>query len=288
MIKLLYSLISLSLLTFSFSTVTFDLSADQSYTAAATITITLTASNSADTVITATGFTGLKIVEDGGSGEFALTCTGTTIPATGTPGTVSCTVSGATAGTYKLDRTSTVSVTTDGSPVEGAAIDTTTMTITAASQNQDPPAQSGITISLKTGQSVNIGSNVAVKLTLTSTSAATVKTLTGLSLVKNDDNSVTTTLTCSATTAVSITASGSAEFSCTAATLSTAGTYKLIGNSVAGTDDSNGALSVTLTVSSANTIAVTTANENNNNNNNNENSSKYLNISALFVLLFFF
>lgn len=284
MIKLLYSLISLSLLTFSFSTVTFDLTENQSYQAAATITITLTASNSVDTAITATGFTGLKIVEDGGSGEFALTCTGTTIPATGTPGTVSCTVSGATAGTYKLDASATVSVTTEAGTVGGEASDTNTMTITPASQNQDPPAQSGITISLKTGQSVNIGSNVAVKLTLTSTSAATVKTLTGLSLVKNDDNSVTTTLTCSATTAVSITASGSADFSCTAATLSTAGTYKLIGNSVAGTDTSNGALTVPLNVKGTNTITVTTPNTNP----NDEGSSKFLKLSSLFILFLFF
>ena len=99
---------------------------------------------------------------------------------------------------------------------------------------------------------------------------------------------MTTTLTCSATTAVSITASGSADFSCTAATLSTAGTYKLTGNNVAGTDTSNGALSVTLTVSSTNTITVNTASENPGNNNDGDNSSKYLNIYSLFILLLFF
>ena len=123
-----------------------------------------------------------------------------------------------------------------------------------------------------------------MKLTLSSTAAATVKTLTGLSLVKSDNSSLTVALTCSATTAVAIEAAGNSDFSCTAVSLSTAGTYKLTGSNVAGTDTSNGALTVPLNVKGTNTITVTTPNTNP----NDEGSSKFLKLSSLFILFLFF
>ena len=116
-----------------------------------------------------------------------------------------------------------------------------------------------------------------MKLTLSSTVEATVKTLTGLSLVKSDDSTLKVALTCSATTAVEIEEAGSSEFSCTAATLSTAGTYKLTGSNVAGTDTSNGALTIPLNVKGTP-----------NTNPNDEGSSKFLSyLHYLFYSYFF-
>ena len=281
--KSLNILITLSLITFSFCDLTFNLATGQTKTTSASLAISILVTNDdANNAVTLTAVSGLKIIKSG-SAAIALDCSGVTSTtiAQSESETISCTAASPPAGTYTLDGTATPSTTPS---LTVTCLTTNSMIINDAQQQQ----QSGITISLKTGQSVNTGSNVEVKLTLTSTAVATVKTLTGLSLVKSDSDSVTSALTCSTTTAVSITASGSADFSCTAATLSTAGTYKLTGNNVAGTDTSDGALSVTLTVSSTNTITVTTASENPGNNNGGDNSSKYLNIYSLFILLLFF
>ncbi len=96
-------------------------------------------------------------------------------------------------------------------------------------------AVSMMTFDLKSGQSVQTGSNVNVKITVTASGTApgseTFKSGT-FTLQKSDNETVTATLTCSLTTEVTSTLASNNEGStveaeCTVASLTTAGTYKL-------------------------------------------------------------
>ena len=90
------------------------------------------------------------------------------------------------------------------------------------------------TFDLKSGQTVQTGSNVKVKITVQITGDATDTQdfKTGTFTLQNTDNATeTATLTCSLDTAVTATYAASSpvaqEVECTVATLTTAGTYKL-------------------------------------------------------------
>lgn len=281
--KSLYTLIFFLLLTFSFCTITFDLTSGQSKEAGSNVAISLTATNDdTQNSVTFTAVSGLNLTD--GTNQVEIDCSGisSTIVAESSSSTISCTLASISAGSYTLNSALTPKITVDNQETDAAASNTNSLTVTSTQQQQQEQ-QTGITIDVKSSQSVNTGSNIGVKLTLSSTAAATVKTLTGLSLVKTDNSSVTVALTCSATTAVEIEASGSSDFSCTAATLSTAGTYKLTGTDLAGTDSSNAALSVSLSVTGTNTITVTTPSSS-----DDEESSKFLTLSSLFILFLFF
>lgn len=119
---------------------------------------------------------------------------------------------------------------------------------------------------LKSGQSVQTGSNVQVKITVTAGSTTnddneSFKTGT-FTLQKNDDKEVTATLTCSLTTAVTSTVSdgtaSTVEAECTVASLTTAGTY-ILSAVTAATKDGNAASTAPEVKESGNTLTVTAA-----------------------------
>ena len=128
-------------------------------------------------------------------------------------------------------------------------------------------AVSMTTFDLKSGQSVQTGSNVKVKIIVAATAGTTdgdtqaFKTGT-FELVKSDEATVKATLTCSLTTAVtakySTTSPESPEAECTVDSLTTAGTYKLNAVSAA-TSDGTTPISSKEVKASGNTLTVTAA-----------------------------
>ena len=123
-----------------------------------------------------------------------------------------------------------------------------------------------MTFDLKSGQSVQTGTNVQVKIIVAATAGTDGDTQafkTGtFELVKSDDATVKATLTCSLTTPVTATYSASSpvspEAECTVASLTTAGTYKLNAVSAA-TSDGSTAISGKEVKASGNTLTVTAA-----------------------------
>lgn len=102
-----------------------------------------------------------------------------------------------------------------------------------------------LTFDLKSGQTVQTGSNVKVKITVTATAAdndaETQAFKTGtFTLQKTDNATETATLTCNLTTPVTAAYAASSpvsqEAECTVDSLTTAGTYKLSAVSAATTD----------------------------------------------------
>ena len=127
-------------------------------------------------------------------------------------------------------------------------------------------AVSMTTFDLKSGQSVQTGSNVKVKIIVAATAGTEGDTQafkTGtFELVKSDEATVKATLTCSLTTAVTATYHStspvSPEAECTVESLTTAGTYKLNAVSAA-TSDGTTAISGKEVKASGNTLTVTAA-----------------------------
>ena len=154
-------------------------------------------------------------------------------------------------------------------------------------------AVSGVAVDLKASQSVNTGSNVKFKITVTvsgteSADSVTIKAIEGLLLVKSDDDNTNSTVTCTVSTATKVVKGTPQDFDCTAQSLTTAGTYKLAEDGedfeLTGTDDN--AIAKTAVTGSA-TMEVKTA-TGGDAATPTTGSGKFLAVSSLFTLLFFF
>ena len=122
-----------------------------------------------------------------------------------------------------------------------------------------------MTFDLKSGQSVQTGSNVNVKITAQISGSASdseaFKSGT-FTLQKTDEPAVTATLTCNLTNAVTSTVASNGEAStveaeCTVASLTTAGTYKLSAVTAAKQDASNDCTAPEVKTTDGNTLTVT-------------------------------
>ena len=92
-----------------------------------------------------------------------------------------------------------------------------------------------VAVDLKASQSVNTGSNVKFKITVTvsgteSADSVTIKAIEGLLLVKSDDSNTNSTVTCTVSTDTEVVRGTPKDFDCTAQSLTTAATYKLAGD----------------------------------------------------------
>ena len=172
-----------------------------------------------------------------------------------------------------------------------------------------------VAVDLKASQSVNTGSNVAFKITVTvdgdDTTAAndlvTIKAIAGLLLVKSDDPNTNSTVTCTVSTPTQVVRGTPKDFDCTAQSLTTAATYKLskVDSDFQLTDNANAKITtaaVTGTVTMAVTAAAggdaTTPTTGGNTTNTTTTggdttttttgSGKFLAVSSLFTLLLFF
>ena len=148
-------------------------------------------------------------------------------------------------------------------------------------------AVTGVAVDLKASQSVNTGSNVAFKITVTvsgndNADKVAIKAIEGLLLVKSDDSKTNSTVTCTVSTPTEVLKTTPKDFDCTAKSLTTAGTYKLADDDdfeLTGSDNSPiAATSVTGTA----TMEVKAAAD------PTTGSSKFLAVSSLFTLLLFF
>ena len=149
---------------------------------------------------------------------------------------------------------------------------------------------------LKSGQSVQAGSNVKVKITATVTASSgeseSFKTGT-FELQKSDDAAVKATLTCSLDTAVTSTVSDngatSPEAECTVASLTTAGTYKLASVSAA-TKDGSATCTSPAVKANGNTLTVTAAGTDSTNSGGEEedDGAKFLNSFYSLIALILF
>ena len=124
-------------------------------------------------------------------------------------------------------------------------------------------AMQATTFDLKSGQSVQTGSNVKVKITVTATGESGTDTQafkTGTFTLQNTANATdTATLTCSLDSPVTATHGGTPpEVECTVATLTNAGTYKLSAVTAA-TSDGDAAITNKEVKASGNTLTVTAA-----------------------------
>ena len=98
-------------------------------------------------------------------------------------------------------------------------------------------AVTGVALELKASQTVNTGSNVKFKITVTvsgdddtaTNDKVTIKTIEGLLLVKSDDDTKNSEVTCSISE-TEVVRNTPKDFECTAKSLSTAGNYKLAKN----------------------------------------------------------
>ena len=154
-------------------------------------------------------------------------------------------------------------------------------------------AVTGVAVDLKASQSVNTGSNVKFKITVTvagndttaTNDKVTIKAIAGLLLVEKDNADTNSTVTCTLSAETEVVRNTPQDFECTAESLTTAGTYKLAkdGSKFKLTDDDDGTISdtdvtgtATMEVKVADTNTPTTG------------SGKFLAISSLFTLLFSF
>ena len=152
---------------------------------------------------------------------------------------------------------------------------------------------SGVAVDLKASQSVNTGSNVAFKITVTVSGNAAagsegndkvkIKAIEGLLLVKSDDSNTNSTVTCTVSADTEVAKGTPKDFDCTAKSLTTAGTYKLAGDKTDFklTDASNQAIASTSVTGTA-TMEVKAAAD------PTTGSGKFLAVSSLFTLLLFF
>ncbi len=174
---------------------------------------------------------------------------------------------------------------------------------------------SAVAVDLKASQSVNTGSNVAFKITVTvsgddaspANDKVTIKAIAGLLLVKSDDDNTNSKVTCTVSTATEVVRGTPKDFDCTAKSLTTVATYKLAkdgsdfaltgsddnpitGTSVTGTatmavkaaaggdatTPTTGGNTTNTTTTGGDTTTTTTG------------SGKFLAVSSLFTLLLFF
>ena len=163
----------------------------------------------------------------------------------------------------------------------------------------------GVAVDLKASQSVNTGSNVAFKITVTVSGNAAagsegndkvkIKAIEGLLLVKSDDSNTNSTVTCTVSTDTEVVRGTPKDFDCTAQSLTTAATYKLAGDKTDFklTDDQNAKID-TAAVTGTATMEVkaatggTTPTTGGDTTTPTTESGKFLAVSSLFTLLLFF
>ena len=175
-------------------------------------------------------------------------------------------------------------------------------------------AVTAVAVDLKASQSVNTGSNVAFKITVTvdgndgtaTNDLVTIKAIAGLELVKSDAADTKSTVTCTVSSPTEVVRGTPKDFDCTAQSLTTAGTYKLAeGDDFELTGSDNNAIADTSVTGTA-TMAVTAAaggdattpttggNTTNTTTTGGDTtttttgSGKFLAVSSLFTLLLFF
>ncbi len=156
-------------------------------------------------------------------------------------------------------------------------------------------AVTGVAVDLKASQSVNTGSNVKFKITVNvagdaasgseSSDKVTIKTIEGLLLVKSDDPNTNSTVTCTLSAVTEVVRNTPQDFECSAKSLSTAGTYKLAKDveDFKLTDDQSAKIT-TAAITGTATMEVKVADTNT----PTTGSGKFLAVSSLFTLLFFF
>ena len=160
-------------------------------------------------------------------------------------------------------------------------------------------AVTDVALELKASQSVNAGSNVKFKITVTvdgdDATAANdkqkIKSIAGIQLVKSDNAEVKSAVTC-AIEETEVVRGTLKDFDCTATSLSTVGNYKLAKVSdsafkVKDDKDADISASVTGTVTMAVKEADTTGTKNTEKDDE-EDNGKFLKVSSLVLLLFFF
>ena len=155
-----------------------------------------------------------------------------------------------------------------------------------------------VALELKASQSVNAGSNVKFKITVTvvgdDATAANdkqkIKSIAGIQLVKSDNAEVKSAVTC-AIEVTEVVRGTPKDFDCTATSLSTVGNYKLAKDSAFKVKDDKDAdisvASVTGTVTMEVKEADTTGTKNTEKDDE-EDNGKFLKVSSLVLLLFFF
>ncbi len=169
-------------------------------------------------------------------------------------------------------------------------------------------AVTGVAVELKASQSVNTGSDVTFKITVTvagddataTNDKVTIKAIAGLLLVKSDDANTNSKVTCTLSEATEVVRNTPKDFECTAKSLTTAANYKLAkdGNDFKLTGTDNNAISgtsvtgtVTMEVKAAaggDTTTPTTNTNTTTNTTTTTGSGKFLAVSSLFTLLLFF
>ena len=157
-------------------------------------------------------------------------------------------------------------------------------------------AVTGVAVELKASQSVNTGSDVTFKITVTvagddataTNDKVTIKAIAGLLLVKSDDDNTKSTVTCTVSDETEVVRNAPKDFECTAKSLTTAGTYKLAGDETDFqlTDDDEDKITTAAVTGSA-TMEVKAAAGGDAATPTTE-SGKFLAVSSLFTLLFFF
>ena len=151
---------------------------------------------------------------------------------------------------------------------------------------------SGVAVDLKASQSVNTGSDVAFKITVTvsgdDTDKVTIKAIAGLLLVEKDNAETNSKVTCTVSADTEVVKTTPKDFDCTAKSLTTAGTYKLAkdGNDFKLTGSDNNAIASTSVTGTA-TMAVKAA-AGGDTTTTTTGSGKFLAVSSLFTLLLFF
>ena len=171
-----------------------------------------------------------------------------------------------------------------------------------------------VALDLKASQSVNTGSNVAFKITVTvsggdataTNDLVTIKAIAGLELVKSDAADTKSTVTCTLSEDTEVVRGTPQDFDCTAQSLTTAGTYKLAeGDAFKLTDDQSTEITTaavtgtaTMEVKAATGGDTTTPTTGGNTTNTTTTggdttttttgSGKFLAVSSLFTLLLFF
>ena len=159
-------------------------------------------------------------------------------------------------------------------------------------------AVTDVALELKASQSVNAGSNVKFKISVTvdgdDTTPANdkqkIKSIAGIQLVKSDNAEVKSAVTC-AIEVTEVVRGTPKDFDCTATSLSTVGNYKLAKDSAFKVKDDKDAdisvASVTGTVTMEVKEADTTGTKNTEKDDE-EDNGKFLKVSSLVLLLFFF
>jgi len=232
------SFIFLLLITYIFTapeTITLDLKNGQTLTVgtAGTVIVQVTADNA----MSLSALSNLVLKSTTGETTIALTCTiASPIDcAANTAADVTCNAAApTTADTYKLVVSDTISMTATydngGTSADVTAIPTVPGTITLTVNDSSPLSPNSppttITLDLKNGQTLTVGTAGTVIVQVTADNAMSLSALSNL-VLKSTTGETTIELTCSFTTPVSCTANTAKEVTCKVAAPTTAGTYKL-------------------------------------------------------------